>query len=86
MLTKSQPVKVGAGTQTVQAESEAQISHGWTPCSYTGPGLAALRQVLVEAAHGASNTTNSYLSAHYHLLAARRGGKQQASPDCPCAR
>lgn len=40
------------------------------------PGNRALRQVLMEAAHGASHTKNNYLAAQYHRLAARRGRKR----------
>lgn len=39
-------------------------------------GNRALRQVLMEAAHGASHTKNNYLAAQYHRLAARRGRKR----------
>ena len=39
-------------------------------------GNHALRQVLMEAAHGASHTKNNYLAAQYHRLAARRGRKR----------
>jgi transposase len=42
----------------------------------TRKGSPWLRQVLVEAAHGASHTKNSYLSAQYRRLAARRGRKK----------
>jgi hypothetical protein len=37
-----------------------------------------LRTILVEAAHAAGRTRDTYLSAHYHRLAARRG-KTRAS-------
>lgn len=42
----------------------------------TRKGSSWLKQVLVEAAHGASHTKNSYLSAQYRRLAARRGRKK----------
>jgi len=42
----------------------------------TGHANPWLRSALVEAAWAASHTRNSYLSAQYHRLAARRGGKR----------
>lgn len=39
-------------------------------------GNRVLRTVLVQAAHGASKTKNTYLAAQYHHLAARRGKKK----------
>jgi transposase len=39
----------------------------------TRKGSRWLRQVLIEAAHAAARTKDTYLSAHYHRLAARRG-------------
>jgi transposase len=42
----------------------------------TPPGNQALRKGLVQAAHGASRTKNSYLKARYHRIAARRGKKR----------
>ena len=39
-------------------------------------GSPALRRALVQAAHAASKTRGSYLSAQYHRLAARRGRKR----------
>jgi transposase len=42
----------------------------------TRKGSRWLRQVLIEAAHGAARTKDTYLSAHYHRLAARRGTKK----------
>ena len=35
-----------------------------------------LKRALVEAAHGASRTKRTYLSAQYHRLAGRRGSKR----------
>lgn len=42
----------------------------------TRKGSPYLRKLLVEAAHAAAHTKNTYLSAHYHRLAARRGKKK----------
>jgi len=42
----------------------------------TRKGSRWLRQVLIEAAHAAARTKNTYLSAQYHRLAARRGTKR----------
>jgi transposase len=42
----------------------------------TRKGSPWLRALLVEAAHGASRTTNTYLAARYHRIAARRGKKK----------
>jgi transposase len=42
----------------------------------TRNGNRAVREVLVEAALAAARTRNTYLSALYHRLAARRGGKR----------
>jgi transposase len=42
----------------------------------TRKGSTYLRKLLVEAAHAAAHTKNTYLSAHYHRLAARRGKKK----------
>lgn len=44
----------------------------------TRKGSKALRETLVEAAWAAAHTRNTYLSARYHRLAARRGGKRAA--------
>jgi transposase len=41
-------------------------------------GNRSLRVALVEAAHAAGKTHHTYLSAHYHRLAARRGKKKAA--------
>ena len=42
----------------------------------TRKGSRWLRQVLIEAAHSAARTKDTYLSAQYHRLAARRGTKK----------
>src|SRR5260370_40523215 len=42
----------------------------------TRKGSSWLRILLVEAAHAAAHTKNTYLSAQYHRLAARRGKKK----------
>jgi transposase len=42
----------------------------------TRKGNPWLRVLLVEAAHAAAHTKNTYLSAQYHRLAARRGKKK----------
>lgn len=44
----------------------------------TRKGNQALRSALVEAAHGAGHTKQTYLAAQYHRLAARRGKKRAA--------
>ena len=44
----------------------------------TRKGSPWLRTALVEAAHAASHSKHSYLSAHYHRLAVRRGVKKAA--------
>jgi len=44
----------------------------------TRKGSQWLRTALVEAAHAASHCKESYLSAHYHRLAFRRGKKRAA--------
>ena len=44
----------------------------------TGKANKYLRSALVEAAHAASHTRGTYLSAQYHRLAARRGKKRAA--------
>jgi transposase len=43
-----------------------------------GGGNPWLRSALVEASWGAARTRETYLSAQYHRLAARRGGKRAA--------
>jgi len=42
----------------------------------TRKGHRWLRTALVEAAHGAAHSQETYLSAPYHRLAARRGAKK----------
>ncbi len=42
----------------------------------TRKGSPYLRQLLVEAANAAARTKNTYLSAHYHRIAGRRGRKR----------
>jgi transposase len=42
----------------------------------TRHGNKALNTILVQAAHAASHTRNTYLSAQYHRLAGRRGKKR----------
>ncbi len=42
----------------------------------TRKGNRWLRTALVEAAHGAAHSKETYLSAQYHRLAARRGAKK----------
>ncbi len=42
----------------------------------TRKGRRGLRQVLVEAAHVAAKTTQTYLAAQYQRIAARRGKKR----------
>lgn len=44
----------------------------------TRKGSPALRSALVQAAHAAARSKNTYLSAQYHRLAARRGKKRAA--------
>jgi transposase len=42
----------------------------------TRKGSPYVRQLLVEAANAAARTKNTYLSAHYHRIAARRGRRR----------
>jgi len=44
----------------------------------TRKGSPWLRTALIEAAHAAAHRKNTYLSAQYHRLAARRGAKKAA--------
>lgn len=44
----------------------------------SGKGNRWLRQVLLEAAHAAARTKNTYLAAQYHRIAARRGKSRAA--------
>jgi transposase len=43
---------------------------------YLGEGNVWLRQVLIEIAHVASKTKDTYLAAQYRRIAARRGKKR----------
>lgn len=52
------------------------VSAGKRKSGRTGHGNPWLRAALVEAAWGAARTRNTYLSALYRRLAARRGGKR----------
>lgn len=52
------------------------VSAGKRKSGRTGHGNPWLRAALVEAAWGAAHTRNTYLSALYRRLAARRGGKR----------
>lgn len=51
-------------------------SGGKRKSGHTGGGNPWLRTTLVQAAWGAAHTRRTYLSAHYHRLAARRGAKR----------
>jgi transposase len=44
----------------------------------TRKGSPALRHALIEAAHAAARTKNTYLAAQFHRIAARRGTKKAA--------
>ena len=50
----------------------------------TRKGSPWLRQTLLETAHGAAHTKNTYLAAQYCRLTARRG-KKRLNPDFPIA-
>ena len=52
------------------------VSAGKRHGSKTRRGSPWLRSALVEAAHGASRSKETYLAAQYHRLAARRGKKK----------
>jgi transposase len=52
------------------------VSAGKRHGNKTRRGSPWLRSALVEAAHGASRSKGTYLSAQYHRLAARRGRKK----------
>ena len=41
-------------------------------------GNPLLRRVLIQVAHAAAHSKNTYLSAQYHRIASRRGGKRAA--------
>jgi transposase len=60
-----------AGVAPGNNESAGKQRSGKTP-----PGNRALRKGLVQGAHAASHTKNTYLSAQYHRLAVRRGRKK----------
>ncbi len=60
-----------AGMCPGQHESAGKRSSGKTT-----KGSPWLRKMLVEAAQAAAHTKNTYLSARYHRLAARRGAKK----------
>lgn len=51
-------------------------SAGKRKSGHTGHGNTWLQDMLVEAAWAAARTRNTYLSAQYHRLAARRGAKR----------
>lgn len=51
-------------------------SAGISRSGKTTKGNHALRVALNQAAHAASRTKNTYLSAQYHRIAARRGKKK----------
>jgi transposase len=53
-------------------------SAGKAKPEHVGHGNRWLRSTLVEAAHGAARSKNTFLSAQYHRLAARRGKKRAA--------
>jgi transposase len=55
-----------------------QESAGKRASGRTRQGNAALRRALVEAAHAAGHTKDTYLAAQYHRLAHRRGKKRAA--------
>jgi transposase len=44
----------------------------------TRKGNPLLRRVLIQVAHAAAYSKNTYLSAQYHRIASRRGGKRAA--------
>ena len=52
------------------------VSAGKRSSGKTTPGNPALRQALIQAAHGAIRTKGSYFGALYHRLAGRRGKKR----------
>jgi transposase len=52
------------------------VSAGKRQSNRTRKGSPWLRSALVEAAHAASHTKETYLAAQYHRLAARRGKKK----------
>ena len=54
----------------------AKISAGKRLSSKTGKGNRWLRQALIEAAHGAARSKNTYLGAYYQRLKKRLGSKK----------
>jgi transposase len=56
--------------------SGQQRERGQPPQWQDAQGSRWLHQVLIEAAHAAARTKDTYLSAHYHRLAARYGTKE----------
>jgi transposase len=55
---------------------EAKISAGKRLSTKTGKGNRWLRQALIEAAHGAARSKNTYLGAYYRRLKKRLGSKK----------
>jgi transposase len=55
---------------------EAKISAGKRLSTKTGKGNRWLRQALIEAAHGAAHSKNTYLGAYYQRLKKRMGTKK----------
>lgn len=55
---------------------EAKISAGKRLSTKTGKGNRWLRQALIEAAHGAARSKNTYLGAYYQRLKKRMGSKK----------
>jgi transposase len=56
--------------------SEAKISADKRLSTKTGRGNCWLKQTLIEAAHGAERSKNSYLEAYYQRLKKRMGSKK----------
>lgn len=52
------------------------VSAGKRKSGRTRKGSRWLRSALIEAAHGAAHTKNTYFKAQYHRIAARRGAKR----------
>jgi transposase len=55
---------------------EAKISAGKRLSTKTGKGNRWLKQALIEAAHGAARSKNTYLGAYYQRLKKRIGSKK----------
>jgi transposase len=55
---------------------EAKISAGKRLSTKTGKGNRWLKQALIEAAHGAARSKNTYLGAYYQRLKKRMGSKK----------